>query len=149
MGKMQEVFHSQRRGDIQFFATICIGRITSDGEMEIVCAGHEPPLLIKDGSVVSAQVEPGPAIGLLEKPVWHTTHLTLDKETWLVTFTDGLTEAWVDSADDRLGVSRLGELMLPIFTEVSPDLEHLLGQIEADHGGSLDDDAAILAFCRH
>jgi len=148
MGKMQGVFHSQRRGDIQFFATVCVGRISSSGEMELVCAGHEPPLLIRDGKAVSAQVEPGPALGLVEAPTWHTTRLSLDENTWLVAFTDGLTEAWVNSADERLGVKRLGRLMLPIFVGPSPDLKLLLDQIEADHGGLLEDDAAVLALCR-
>lgn len=146
---MQDVFHAQRRGDIRFFATACLGRLWPEGRLELLCAGHEPPLLVGSHGARQAEVSSGPGIGILEKPQWHVSELYLKPSEWLILFTDGLTEATLEGKDGvRLGIEGLAERLEKTLSITNPDFKKLCAALRTEHGGPLDDDAAILAVHR-
>ncbi|GAA4287672.1 SpoIIE family protein phosphatase [Georgenia daeguensis] len=103
------------------------------GEVEYVCAGHMPPLLVRDHHATWAEVVRNPPLGFLrERPRGGT--LTVAPGESLLLYSDGLVERRADPI-----VSRLEELRAT--TEVTLDLEvleHRLAGLESE------DDATML-----
>ena len=91
------------------YATMVLGKANSDGEIEICSAGHNPPLLISEGTVTSINAT-GVPVGLFCQSEYDIKKLNLKKGDSLLIYTDGLTEATVN--DEEYGEERLkAELM--------------------------------------
>jgi sigma-B regulation protein RsbU (phosphoserine phosphatase) len=91
------------------YATLACGRVDSDGRMDIVNAGHTPPLVMRKGRVE----ELGPTgfpVGLLTDRPYDIHTLTLEPGESLVLYTDGLTEAR-EAGGDEYGPERLSKLL--------------------------------------
>jgi serine phosphatase RsbU (regulator of sigma subunit) len=99
-------FLDQVRDDIQI-ATVLIARLDpASGRLEVVSAGHPPPVLVDVGRAELIDVVTGPPLGA--PPVAETFRsvtATLQPGNALVLFTDGLVERRVDSLD--AGFARL------------------------------------------
>jgi len=78
------------------FVTLVIALYQGNGVFELVNAGHTRPFLFKkpNGSFVK---ESGLAIGVFPGKSYNITRLKLDPQDLLVLYTDGLTEARVNS----------------------------------------------------
>lgn len=83
-----------RGGTEALTVTMVIGIIDlSNGNVLLVCAGHEDPItLTHDGIVESHRLEGGPPIGLVDYP-YPVEKLTLSPGDSLILVTDGITEA--------------------------------------------------------
>jgi len=87
------------------FATLVVGRASTDGEIETVNAGHLPPLLIKHG--VKGELDlAGLPLGMFCDAEFSSQRVKLDDGDSLLLFTDGVTEA-VNSDGDEFGSARL------------------------------------------
>jgi len=80
------------------YATMVFGKATSNGNIELCIAGHNPPLLIKDGSVNPLNAT-GIPVGLFCQSEYELVNINLDKGNSLILYTDGLTEASVDEIE--------------------------------------------------
>lgn len=103
-----ELYRSNETG---LFATVVVGVLgLDDGRLRLASAGHDPPLLRQpDGSRQWLEVEPGPALGFEESPVFTEWQGILAPGAMLLLYTDGVTEAMTrDHAEfgrDRIEVA--------------------------------------------
>ena len=75
------------------YATMVIGKADKDGTIEVAVAGHNPPLLLKDGKVQSISAT-GVPVGLFSNAEYEVNKFKLGKNDTLLLYTDGLTESF-------------------------------------------------------
>jgi serine phosphatase RsbU (regulator of sigma subunit) len=148
---LQRVLEHEREFP-QLFTTLCTLEIElSQGRARMVLAGHPPPMLIDRTSVsVVAHTHVDPPIGVL-KTRWSPIPLRLPPAWAMLLYTDGITEARVGNAAERLGTDGLQRLMSEHIAahpdwRLAPDrlLDDLLARAEDLNGGELTDDVAML-----
>jgi sigma-B regulation protein RsbU (phosphoserine phosphatase) len=86
------------------YATMVFGKANSDGNIEICIAGHNPPLVTKNGSVHTLNAT-GIPVGLFCQSEYELININLQKGNSLILYTDGLTEASfneVEYGEERL-----------------------------------------------
>jgi sigma-B regulation protein RsbU (phosphoserine phosphatase) len=95
------------------YATLLCGRATPTGTLELVNAGHLPPLVLRNGGVerVMSSGTKGLPLGLFFESSYEVSHIQLEPGETLLCYTDGLTEAR-DSAENEYGYERLAEVAL-------------------------------------
>lgn len=127
------------------FATLVVGRVSADGEIESVNAGHLPPLVIK-GGVKGELDDSGLPLGLFCEAEYTSQKVQLSEGDSLLLFTDGVTET-VNADGDEFGTHRLFEAVSG-FAAGGPG--HLISQC-LEHvgshrsGGERSDDLTMLA----
>jgi phosphoserine phosphatase RsbU/P len=89
------------------FATLICGRANSDGEIEIVNAGHLPPILIK-GGVKGELDHAGLPLGMFCEAEFEAQKVRLDVGDALLLFTDGVTET-INADGEEFGSMRVGD----------------------------------------
>lgn len=88
------------------FATLFYGVLSPEGRTLTYCnAGHEPPLLLRDGAITPL-AEGGMVIGVLEDTQYEKKVLTLQAGDVLLFVTDGVTEA-LNFGEEAFGRERL------------------------------------------
>ncbi|MER6006504.1 PP2C family protein-serine/threonine phosphatase [Nonomuraea angiospora] len=116
--------------------------------LSIVSCGHPPPLLLREGRVISLDVgRPAPPLGLggLGEPQYVPTEFSFGEDDLLLLYTDGVIEAR-DAAGiffplERKAARLTGEQPAALLKGICDDLlEHV--------GGRLGDDAALIAIRR-
>jgi serine phosphatase RsbU (regulator of sigma subunit)/ketosteroid isomerase-like protein len=110
--------------------------------VRLAVAGHPPPLLV-DGDSVTEAGSPGPVLGAFTDEVWALEATAVASGQQLVVVTDGVTES--AGADGRFGEERLREQLTGLS---SPAIaaQRIEAALHEFAGGTLDDDAAILAI---
>ncbi len=73
------------------YATLVAGRLNGDGLLEICNAGHNPPLLLRTGSVTPLTARAVP-IGLAAGTCFEPERFRLEPQDFLFLYTDGLSE---------------------------------------------------------
>ena len=135
------------------YATLVCGRADASGEVEIVNAGHYPPLVVRaDGSiddVGAAGLPLGLAIAAGPGKRDPAERLRLNAGDTLVLYTDGLTEA-ANREEEEYGSERLSRV-LSASVRLSP--RELVARCLADvssflDGESFGDDFTVLALAR-
>ncbi len=91
------------------YATLVCGRAAPDGEVQIVNAGHCPPILVR-GETVDTMGSTGFPIGLLDGKPYDVRSCRLARGDLLFLYTDGLTEAR-DPAGQEYGAERVADLV--------------------------------------
>ncbi|GAA3654607.1 SpoIIE family protein phosphatase [Streptomyces chitinivorans] len=139
------------------FVTLVYGRMTpgKDGlEVELVRAGHVPPLVRRGGRRVEEVAAGGMLLGVVPDPAVRTARLTLRPEETLFLVTDGFTEA--RSADGRfLGEEGLAAALARAGREDGAGARELLDEVVASvdrfsdaAAPSGDDSAALVVTAR-
>ncbi|SFK89610.1 Serine phosphatase RsbU, regulator of sigma subunit [Streptomyces pini] len=139
------------------FVTLVYGRMTpgKDGlEVELVRAGHVPPLVRRGGRRVEEITAGGMLLGIVPDPAVRTVRLTLRPEETLFLVTDGFTEA--RSADGRfLGEDGLAAALARAGRDDGAGARELLDEVVAsvdrfsdDAAPSEDDSAALVITAR-
>lgn len=91
------------------YATMVFGKANSDSNIELCIAGHNPPLIIKNGSVNSFNAT-GIPVGLFCQSEYESININLQKGNSLILYTDGLTEASVNEVE--YGEERLKQQLI-------------------------------------
>jgi serine phosphatase RsbU (regulator of sigma subunit) len=127
------------------YATMFLGILDRNGDLDYINAGHPSPLLLRGGELVDLFAEVSFPIGLIAAANFKTVRVTLEVGDTLVLFSDGVTEA-VDPDEELFGVSRLREALAG-----RPDapLEHLQKAVfdsveKFSRGASQADDITLL-----
>jgi serine phosphatase RsbU (regulator of sigma subunit) len=156
------VCNAQRLGrrDCGAFATLTLVVLDcGSGEASCLCAGGEPPLVLRAGGTVETVRVCGPALGLFPSQGYAAAALRLDMNDTLLLTTDGLTEARglapVGPADSRVGAF-LGLEGLAHLAVQARAHEGTLAQTgrsvfegaRAFAGGAFHDDACLLTARR-
>ena len=95
-------------GATDYYATVVCGRASFGGALELVNAGHLPPLLLRSGQAMPL-VATGLPLGLLYTSRSNVTEIQLAQGETLLLYTDGITEAR-DPFDVEYGQERLVNL---------------------------------------
>ena len=91
------------------FATLVVGRLTGEGEVELCNAGHCPVLLVQSQQVTPLTAT-GVPLGVTDDAVFELHRTRLDPEDMLFLFTDGLSEA-PDGRNRQYGWQRLAPVL--------------------------------------
>jgi sigma-B regulation protein RsbU (phosphoserine phosphatase) len=98
-------------GRSSMFVTVFFGVLDPEKmQFTYVNAGHNPPLLVRDGSVHELSGSRGIALGVVPDVTIAATALDLRHGDLLVLYTDGVTEAFNDR-DEAFGEERLREFL--------------------------------------
>jgi serine phosphatase RsbU (regulator of sigma subunit) len=82
------------------FATIFLGILDPEnGNLKYVNCGHEPPVVVRQGTVKSRLKPTGPAVGMMPDMAYHVAESRFDRGDMLFAFTDGLTDAENESGE--------------------------------------------------
>jgi serine phosphatase RsbU (regulator of sigma subunit) len=123
------------------FVTATIAEVTDDGRYSLVCCGHPPALLSRDGCMHELKVDHHALpLGLGTEPTVHTGRLSPGDR--LLLYTDGITESRLP--DGRfIDLSRIAK---PIAdTELKTSLDVMLAALRQAVGSEPADDIALLA----
>ncbi|MEU6660107.1 PP2C family protein-serine/threonine phosphatase [Streptomyces sp. NPDC046821] len=127
------------------FVTATLLSVEPDGSAQLVCCGHPPPVLLRDGSAVHAAVPaPAPPLGLLDLHSGWCAAQPVPATAWecMLLYTDGVSEA----RDARGVFYPLAERAAALPTEVLDDFTGALAADLLDYSaGALQDDASLLA----
>lgn len=91
------------------YATMVFGKASSSGNMQICVAGHNPPIILKNGKVSTIKAT-GIPVGLFCQTEYEMVSYEIEKGSSLVLYSDGLTEAAVDEIE--YGENRLKEQLV-------------------------------------
>ena len=136
------------RNEADMFVTAWIGLLDiPTGEMEFVCAGHNPPVLMRSDRVEFVRVKSGLVLGGMEGIPYRKENLTLGHGDKLFLYTDGVTEA-ENEFHELFTEKRLGT-RLDLLRDKDP--EEIIKSIRSDitshvHGCEQFDDITMLCL---
>ena len=111
-----EVFNAANKklcegNDAQMFVTAWMGYLELDtGIVHIANAGHNPPMLIRDGKAEKVTVRPNFVLAGMTRTVYKEHTIQMHKGDILYLYTDGVTEA-MDNDYQLYGEQRLEQLL--------------------------------------
>lgn len=127
------------------FVTATLLSVEPDGSAQLVCCGHPPPVLLRDGAAVHAAVPaPAPPLGLLDLHSGWCAAQPVPATAWecMLLYTDGVSEA----RDARGAFYPLAERAAALENTVLEDFTDALAADLLRHAeGRLQDDASLLA----
>ncbi|MDH3269307.1 MAG: PP2C family protein-serine/threonine phosphatase [Ignavibacteria bacterium] len=89
--KLNWIFH--RDSPSKIFASLLFAEIKSDfNDLKLINAGHYPPVIVRNNQVEQLQKN-APALGLVKEAIFSEQHISLDKNDFVIIYSDGLTEA--------------------------------------------------------
>jgi phosphoserine phosphatase RsbU/P len=147
---LNTVMNHENDGGDPRFCTIIFGLLTPDDDgftVTLAAGGHPPALLLRaDGTAEYLPTPGGELVGVLPDAHIATTSVRLVPRDTLLLYTDGLTEARVDTAGGRYG----DDALLEFAAALAPTTAHAAGAAVSElldaFGDGVDDDAAILAI---
>ncbi len=109
-----------------YYCTAVIFQINlENGKISYCNSGHPPILLYRSKEKRIEQLNPtGPLIGLFSDNDYDDSTVTLEQEDCLLLYTDGLTEAYMDSKPGMYGEERLIKNFLNSQGSTSTDINH-------------------------
>ncbi len=134
----------ERAGGPEDFVTAVLAQISDDGVLEIVNAGHPPPLLVSGQTVLELQAsQAGPPLGVPGPPSRLT--VALERSDRVLLYTDGLSEA--RRRHDRAFFDVLAAVSVALTDRaVAAGLDELHRELVRWTGDELHDDVALVAF---
>ena len=128
-----------RRGIQGRFVTLFYGVLFPDGRLTYCNAGHNAPMLVTGGDVQRLETG-GMVLGIFDSAAFEEASVMLQSGDFLVTFSDGVSEALSEEGeeygDDRL----LGSIADMTASEVEPRLKHVLENVSAFTAGAAQSD---------
>jgi sigma-B regulation protein RsbU (phosphoserine phosphatase) len=128
-----------RRGIQGRFVTLFYGVLFPDGRLTYCNAGHNAPMLVTGGDVQRLETG-GMVLGIFDSAAFEEASVTLKPGDFLVTFSDGVSEALSEEGeeygDDRL-LSSIADMT---DVEVEPRLKHVLASVSAFTAGAAQSD---------
>ncbi len=122
------------------FVTATIAEIADDGAYSLVCCGHPPALLTRDGRLEELEVEHALPLGLGTTPTAHAGRMSPGDR--LLLYTDGITESRLP--DGRF--IELARIAKPVAEgELNASLDVMLATLRQAVGSEPADDIALLA----
>jgi len=126
-----------------YYATLVCGFAKEGGEIELVNAGHCPPLVLHNGD--ASRVDPtGLPVGLFSEASYELKRLHLQPGHTLVLFTDGLSET-CNAAGDEFGLERLAAALQSRSGSAGRRIQACLEDLEAFRGDTAKADDLTIA----
>ncbi|ODN31037.1 PP2C family protein-serine/threonine phosphatase [Fervidobacterium thailandense] len=126
------------------FITAVIFKISPDGLMEVVNAGHDPIYVLRGGNLIKIE-STGTPFGILGEGFYEIERLQLSSGDLIVTYTDGIVEAR-NVKEEEYGFQRFEEFILRNrYLKVEDFVEKLFGSVmEFSQGMPQHDDTTAL-----
>jgi sigma-B regulation protein RsbU (phosphoserine phosphatase) len=127
------------------FATFCYARVEPEaGRIVYSNAGHNPPLVVRAGNVITPLSEGGMVLGIFPENVYAQAQTTIAPGDRVVFYTDGITQArnpdGEEYGEERLAAAAVAARALPV--EAMKDA--LFADVTAFSLGKFDDDATLI-----
>ncbi|WP_018680783.1 PP2C family protein-serine/threonine phosphatase [Actinokineospora enzanensis] len=146
---MQRILVHERHLD-GLFATLCMLSVSPDRRTaRLRLAGHPPPVLVTERGAELLSGPVGVPLGVRTKASWPAATIELGDRWSVLLYTDGLIEGRLDTTAERLGSTRLVDLVAAL-ARAHPDwratvLDDLIREVcDLNHGDLADDVAAML-----
>ena len=125
-----------------FYAEACLEEMT----LTYACAGHEQPLFWKKGEQEATLLDAdGIMIGAWEEAEFEEKSISIEKDSWLLLYTDGLTEARSPSGE-FFGLERIREIAVAHDSNSAQRLvNRLYSRIRKFTRERISDDFSLLA----
>ena len=146
LAALNDAILRQRPGNTQFL-TACAAAVERRGtrlHLEVACAGHPPPLVLRAGGGHEWVAARGGVVGVFPEIRLETTELILAPGDRIVAYTDGVTEA--RSGDVMLGTEGLARIAAAPTTGPEELASRVAEGAIAFQGGLLQDDVAVLVL---
>lgn len=135
----------------KFVTLLCLVLEPQSGKLDIVNAGHMPPLWLRsDGKVEEPGEEAaGVPIGILEDFEYELSAIQISQKDRLVLYTDGINEA-PDKQGNMFGISRLQDLVMRSTGELRGVGENIVADVrQFIEGTEQADDMCLVIVGRH
>ncbi|MCB2200445.1 SpoIIE family protein phosphatase [bacterium] len=148
VGEINDLIHQNT--PIEQYITFFVGVFDPDnGVMTYVNAGHNPPMLFRNGGEIEELSVGGMILGAMPGMPYEQGAVTLDEKDRFLLYTDGASEA-ANARDEEFGEDRIRDIVLAM-DEAAP--KEVVDQIERKvmefHGNrELEDDCTLLMVCR-
>lgn len=131
------------------FVTFFVAKLEPvSGQLTYVNAGHNPPLLIRDGREVELLQEGGIVLGLFEGLSYEAGHVEMRPGDTLLAYSDGVTETWSPDGEE-FGEEKLSALALERHELDAQGLQDaILEAIESFEAGARATDDRTLVVLR-
>jgi phosphoserine phosphatase RsbU/P len=150
LANLNAVLFQEYRAETHRHCTVVFGILTPDGDgySATVASGGHPPaaLLHADGTVAYQHTTGGTLIGILPEVRIVTRTVRLAPGDTLILYTDGLTEARVDTAGKRFGSEALRRFIVDRAPTDAPGAVAALAELLGTFPDGLHDDAAVMAL---
>jgi len=119
VGQINNVIY--RNTDLERYITFFIGLFNTDtNELQFVNAGHNPPYVFTDKKEIKELSDGGIILGMMPDVKYEVGSVNLNKNDWLVTFTDGVTEA-MTADDEEFEEKRVIDFIKANYVNNSPE----------------------------
>ncbi len=142
VGRANEIFAESTAANS--YATLVAGRLNGGGLLEIANAGHNPPLLVRDGSISPILARSLP-LGFATRGRFDSERFRLDAEDFLFLYTDGVSEA-ENGGGEEYGSTRICAGLGGLRGLPARDVVHtVLDQVHSFQNGTphVDDSSAM------
>jgi serine phosphatase RsbU (regulator of sigma subunit) len=131
------------------FLTIAYAVLSYEGDrarLVVACAGHPPPVVLRNGRGSVLLGHPGSLLGVFDDPSFVERSVVLEPGESAVFYTDGVTEG---NREHRITPDELADLLAP-YGDSAPDKVALEVERAAlgGNGARLRDDVAVLVMQR-
>ncbi len=144
---LERLLSSERRSD-EVFVTLAQLVVEPDRRSaQLSLAGHPVPLLAGAAPRALGEHADAPPLGVLTGVLPSAVRVALVPGEPILLFTDGLIEGRSGAGEERLGIDGLLTLLAEQHAAGTPDTElgdMLLAAVQAQHGGALEDDVAVV-----
>lgn len=107
------------------YITFFWGRLNSNKELSYVNAGHNPPLLIRNGAISKLE-KGGLILGMMKTMIpYESETIQLQSGDYIITFTDGVTEA-MNSVEEEYSDEALEKLCLSLKDESAEEAKEII-----------------------
>jgi sigma-B regulation protein RsbU (phosphoserine phosphatase) len=121
--KLNKIFH--RDSPSKIFASLIYAEINSEsGDIKFINAGHYPPIIARKEKVEQLDKN-APALGLIKEADFNKQLVSLDRNDFMIVYSDGLTEAKNESGE-FFGEAKLIELLKTRQTMTSQQLGEMI-----------------------
>ena len=128
-----------RRGIHGRFVTLFYGVLFPDGRLNYCNAGHNPPMLVTRSHVERLETG-GMVLGLFDGTPFEEGSVVLEPDDFLVTFSDGVSEA-MNRSGEEFGDERLLESIASMTeNEVALRLKHIFASVSVFTAGAAQND---------
>lgn len=131
------------------FVSLVAGHLALDGSLELVNAGHTPPIIIRENGSIEVIESTGPVAGIIPGARWGSLGLNLDVGDAMVLYSDGVTEA-VSPENVELEVDGLEQIVRLVPRDSARSIvDGIRAGVESHRDGRpAHDDLTIVAIVR-
>ena len=148
LGKTVDRIHRSflAQSDGRRFVSMVMGDLVCCGGLELINAGHPPPLIRRNDGSIERIGSHGPVAGLLQRSRWGIARYQLDPGESILLYTDGLPEA-SNKDGEEFGINRIAESLRRSDGQSRETVHRTLRDLRHHRAhGAIEDDLTLLSI---